>query len=66
MRTIIAMANVMGLDVIAEGVETEAQRQFLLSMECTQFQGYLFGKPVPVAQFDASLERGRSLPVPGR
>jgi diguanylate cyclase (GGDEF)-like protein/PAS domain S-box-containing protein len=65
-RTVIAMAQIMGLDVIAEGVETEAQRQFLLSMECSQFQGYLFGRPVPVAQFDASLERGRSLPVPGR
>lgn len=57
-RTVIAMAQIMGLDVIAEGVETEEQRQFLLSIDCSQFQGYLFGRPVPVAQFDASLERG--------
>ena len=56
-RTVIAMAKIMGMDVIAEGVETEAQRQFLLSMECTHFQGYLFGRPVQAAQFDAPLER---------
>jgi EAL domain-containing protein (putative c-di-GMP-specific phosphodiesterase class I) len=37
-------------------VETEAQRQFLLSHGCAHFQGYLFSKPVPVEQFEALLK----------
>lgn len=56
-KTIIAMAHSLNLDVIAEGVETEKQRQMLLDKGCTHFQGYLFGKPVPVAQFEASLKQ---------
>jgi diguanylate cyclase (GGDEF)-like protein/PAS domain S-box-containing protein len=57
-RTIIAMAQSLGLDVIAEGVETEEQRQLLLSKGCTNYQGYLFSKPVPIEQFEASLKQG--------
>jgi diguanylate cyclase (GGDEF)-like protein/PAS domain S-box-containing protein len=57
-RTIIAMAQNLNLDVIAEGVETEEQRQFLMSNSCTHFQGYLFGRPVPIEQFDALLKQG--------
>ena len=56
-RTIIAMAHSLKLDVIAEGVETEQQRQPLLDKGCTHFQGYLFGKPVPIAQFEEQLRR---------
>jgi diguanylate cyclase (GGDEF)-like protein/PAS domain S-box-containing protein len=51
-RTIIAMARSLNLDVIAEGVETEAQKNLLAKMGCTNFQGYLFGKPVPAEQFE--------------
>ena len=54
-RTIIAMAQSMGLDVIAEGVETEAQRQFLLDENCLYYQGYLFSKPLPIEQFTELL-----------
>jgi diguanylate cyclase (GGDEF)-like protein/PAS domain S-box-containing protein len=54
-RTIIAMAKSLNLDVIAEGVETEQQMLFLLNNGCMHFQGYLFGKPVPIAQFNESL-----------
>jgi len=56
-RAIIAMARSLELDVIAEGVETEEQRQLLLKNGCTQFQGHLFGKPVPIEHFEASLKQ---------
>ncbi len=50
-RTIIAMAHSLNLNIIAEGVETEEQRQFLLSEGCTHYQGYLFGKPMPIEEW---------------
>lgn len=56
-RTIIAMAHSLSLDVIAEGVETEDQRQLLLENGCTHFQGYLFGKPLPIDQFEDLLKQ---------
>ncbi|TPQ27539.1 PAS domain S-box protein [Methylomonas koyamae] len=55
--TIIAMSRTLGLNVIAEGVETEAQRDFLSNHGCEAYQGYLFGKPVALDQFEASLKR---------
>jgi EAL domain-containing protein (putative c-di-GMP-specific phosphodiesterase class I) len=57
-RTIIAMAHSLNLDVIAEGVETEEQRRLLLGKGCTHYQGYLFGQPVPIEQFEALLKQG--------
>ena len=54
-QTIIAMTEVLGLDVIAEGVETEAQKEFLDLRGCRSFQGFLFGKPVPIEQFEILL-----------
>lgn len=54
-RTIIAMAQSLGLDTIAEGVETKAQRAYLLESGCNHFQGYLLGKPVPIEVFEAAL-----------
>jgi diguanylate cyclase (GGDEF)-like protein/PAS domain S-box-containing protein len=54
--TIIAMAKSLNLNVIAEGVETEAQKQILVCNGCTHYQGYLFSKPVPITQFLAQLE----------
>ena len=56
-RTIIIMAQSLNLDVIAEGVETQEQQQFLLNNGGTHFQGYLFGKPEPIEQFDALLKQ---------
>ncbi|OGS66688.1 MAG: hypothetical protein A2Z87_06300 [Gallionellales bacterium GWA2_54_124] len=52
-RTIIAMADSMKFEVIAEGVETEDQLQLLLGKGCRCFQGYFFSKPVPITEFNA-------------
>ncbi len=52
-NTIIALGKTLGLSVIAEGVETESQRQTLIKLGCTRFQGYLIAKPVPVNEFEA-------------
>jgi EAL domain-containing protein (putative c-di-GMP-specific phosphodiesterase class I) len=49
-RTVLALGTSLGLEVVAEGVETTGQRDFLIENGCTLFQGYLFGKPVPIDQ----------------
>jgi EAL domain-containing protein (putative c-di-GMP-specific phosphodiesterase class I) len=56
-RTVIALGQSMGMTVIAEGVETEAQRRFLADNGCSQFQGYLLGRPMPLADFCAFVQR---------
>lgn len=56
-RTVIALGQSMGMTVIAEGVETQAQQQFLSSHGCTRFQGYLFSKPLPLDAFSAFVEQ---------
>ncbi|MGD0960313.1 MAG: EAL domain-containing protein [Methylomonas sp.] len=55
-QTIIIMANKLGMEVIAEGVETEEQLVFLEMHGCKNFQGYLFGKPLPLAEFEQVLK----------
>lgn len=54
-QTIIMLARSLGLTVIAEGVETEAQRAFLHLHGCPKFQGFLFGKPTSLTDFEAML-----------
>jgi diguanylate cyclase (GGDEF)-like protein/PAS domain S-box-containing protein len=56
-RTVIAMARSLNLDVIAEGVETEEQRQRLFDKGCSHYQGYLFSKPLPIQDFLALLKQ---------
>ena len=56
-KTIIALAQNMGLDVMAEGVETGEQREFLASSGCHAYQGYLFSRPLPPADFEEYVKR---------
>jgi diguanylate cyclase (GGDEF)-like protein len=51
-RTIIAMADKLGFDVIADGVETQEQLDFLVANGCSNFQGHFFGAPVPIEEFE--------------
>jgi EAL domain-containing protein (putative c-di-GMP-specific phosphodiesterase class I) len=55
-RAIMAMSRSLGLQVIAEGVETQAQRDFLLQNECRAFQGFLFCGPVPIEDWGRLLK----------
>lgn len=55
-QTIIGMARNLGLEVVAEGVETRQQLSFLEKHRCTLCQGYLFSKPVPPPEFEAQLD----------
>ncbi|MGV2291764.1 EAL domain-containing protein [Trinickia sp. YCB016] len=52
-RTIVALAQSLGLGVLAEGVETEAQRDFLAAAGCRAYQGYYFCRPLPIDGFEA-------------
>ena len=54
-QAILAMAGHLGLKVVAEGVETRAQADFLISHDCACMQGYLFGRPMPLAELIAQL-----------
>jgi diguanylate cyclase (GGDEF)-like protein/PAS domain S-box-containing protein len=56
-RTIVALAQSLGLGVIAEGVETQAQRDFLASVGCHAYQGYYFCRPLPIEGFEAFASR---------
>ena len=65
-RAILAMSQSLGLEVVAEGVETKAQRDFLHANGCTLFQGYLFGKPMPAEQWHSLLSERDGLSPWGR
>jgi diguanylate cyclase (GGDEF)-like protein/PAS domain S-box-containing protein len=62
-KTIIDMSQNFSLNVIAEGVETEAQLALLKQYGCLAFQGYLFGKPMPLKEFEALLKQESLLKI---
>jgi diguanylate cyclase (GGDEF)-like protein/PAS domain S-box-containing protein len=59
-QTIIAMADSLGLDVMAEGVETREQQKFLDKHGCQAMQGHLFSKPVTIEKFEILLNKAKS------
>jgi EAL domain-containing protein (putative c-di-GMP-specific phosphodiesterase class I) len=58
---IVALGQTLDLKIVAEGVETVAQQEFLTDMGCDSLQGFLFGKPMPPAQFLAELAHHEAL-----
>lgn len=54
-RAILAISRSLGISVVAEGVETAAQREFLLQHGCENFQGYLFSRPLPIEEWPQSF-----------
>ncbi|GLZ85585.1 hypothetical protein Pres01_16360 [Metapseudomonas resinovorans] len=63
-RAIVAMARSLGLEIIAEGVERDEQLAFLEQQGCHLYQGYLYSKPVPLAEFRALLAHSQQRPSP--
>jgi diguanylate cyclase (GGDEF)-like protein/PAS domain S-box-containing protein len=62
-KMVVALADSVGLSVIAEGVELEAQRDFLAGLGCHAYQGYLFSRPLPIDAFEA-FAMGLDAPAP--
>ena len=57
LNSVVRMTKWLGIPVIAEGVETQSQADFLRSIGCTVVQGFLYARPLPVAEFDALLDK---------
>lgn len=61
MESVIDMAKSLGMEIIAEGVETQQQYHMLSDMGCTCFQGYYFSRPVPVNAFESLIKNRMAL-----
>ncbi len=62
-KVIVAMAHGLGLKVIAEGVETEAQCEIMRTSGCDEIQGYFFSRPIPAQAIEELFSEGRQLPL---
>ncbi|MDD2881860.1 MAG: EAL domain-containing protein [Rhodoferax sp.] len=62
-KMVVALAESMGLSVIAEGVELQAQAEFLAHLGCHAYQGYLFSRPLPIAAFEAFAEAQNAMQI---
>ena len=60
LKNIVNLISELGMDVIAEGVETEEQKEFLKSINCELAQGYLYDKPMPRIDFEEKLRNNRT------
>jgi EAL domain-containing protein (putative c-di-GMP-specific phosphodiesterase class I) len=63
-RAIVSLAHSLKLKVVAEGVETQAQLEFLKSLGCDEYQGYAFSRPVPAAAFAEVVAEARARSAP--
>ena len=63
-RAAVRLARELGIECVAEGVETEAQARFLMAAGCEHGQGYYFGRPVAAERATELLRRGRTKPAP--
>ena len=63
LKAIVTMGHALGLKVLAEGVETEVEMDFLAKLGCSHMQGYLFGRPVPAEEFTEEWAQGFDFPV---
>ena len=59
-RMVVVLAESLGLTVLAEGVESEEQREVLARLGCHAYQGYLFSRPLPLAEFEGFLQRAQT------
>jgi EAL domain-containing protein (putative c-di-GMP-specific phosphodiesterase class I) len=60
-KAVIGLGRALGMEVVAEGVETAEQAKILTSLGCPHAQGYYFGRPLPTEEFDMLLGRDRRL-----
>ena len=63
-KALVVLSRTLGLTVVAEGIETREQLDFLVTQRCELGQGYLLGRPVPVSRFEAEHDLGRLLGGP--